>query len=92
MVMSTQLTWRETTDNPVRSLQNQYDMRELIGAEITGRSEVSAAMVDIGVRITYSIGSEVDSRETSYRVIREIGAYEPSADRGTWGVNPISAM
>lgn len=93
MVASTQLTWRDTTNDPAKRLQSQYEIRRLLGAEITGREHADfPAMVDVSLRITYSVGSEVETQETTYRVIRETGPYEPSADRGTWGVNPISAL
>jgi hypothetical protein len=92
MLASTQITWRETTDNATKRLQSQYEIKNLLGAEILGSDDAAHAMVDVSVRITYSVGSNVETTEDSFRVIRETGAYEPDADRGTWGVNPSSAM
>jgi hypothetical protein len=92
MLASTQITWRETTDDPASRLESQYEIKNLLGAEILGREDAAPAMVDVSVRISYSAGSNVQTIEDTFRVIRETGAYEPDAGRGTWGVNPISAM
>ena len=97
MVEFTQKSWRSKDRNPAQFLRLQYDFKQLVWAKI-GNSENSCpplfgqgTCVDIDVTLSYKIGSRSKVVKIRPRLVREIAPYQPS-NKGTWGVNPISAI
>ncbi|HUV75789.1 MAG TPA: hypothetical protein VMW00_03940 [Dehalococcoidales bacterium] len=90
MAEFTQMTWRSENENPAQMLENAYGFKDLLGAEIIKKSEVSDVMVDITATIYYRI-AKVEKKSITARVIRETAPNKPDPE-GKWGVNPISTL
>ena len=91
MAQFTQKTWYGKENNPAQILDASYGSRDLLGAKIIKKSTVSNVTVDITATVYYAVGSKIETKEITARVVREIAAYVASP-RGKWGVNPISAL
>lgn len=91
MAKFTQKTWNSKEKNPAEVLDAWYGLKDLLGAEIIKKSTVSDVTVDITATVYYAVGSKIETKKITGRVIREIIAYVPSP-RGKWGVNPISTL
>ena len=92
-----QLTWVETTKNPVNML-NQYfgsmKIRRCVYIKKT-KSELNPKVacdliVKLEVKIDF-IRPSFTKRKYRPRLIKEKGVRKPSED-GAWGVNPVSAL
>lgn len=86
-----QKTWRSGQENPADMLEAWFGFKDLMGAEITGKTVTSNVAVDFSVTIRYGFGSQVKSKSITARVIREDAPYSTSP-YGEWGVNPSSAL
>ena len=91
MAKFTQKTWNSKEKNPAEILDAWYGLKDLLGAEIIKKSTVSDVIVDITATVYYAVGSKIETKKITARVIREIAAYVQSP-RGKWGVNPISML
>lgn len=92
MVKQTQITWRESGhpgNTPEEWLFREYQYRPISGWKITGVTMVGEASADYAV--TVMDARQKTERNINIRVICEASAYEPTI-RGTWGVNPASAV
>ncbi len=90
MAEFSQITWRSAQNNPAEMLNSAYGFKDLLGAEIIKKSDVSDVMVDITATIYYRI-AQVEKKSITARVIRETAPNKPSSE-GKWGVNPISTL
>jgi len=90
MANVTQRTWFAGESDPVARMKAWHDVLDIAGAEITAAEPAAPAMIDVSVRLTLTVGSEVKTETRTCRVIRETGAYQPDAENGMWGVNPIT--
>ncbi len=91
MATFSQKTWLDVHDNPAELLEAQYGFKELLGAEFTNIVRTTEVANEITTMIYYSLGSDVQEKQVTARVIREAAPYEPSP-AGDWGVNPISTL
>lgn len=94
MANYTQLTWKNGSKDPSSDLKNFYSISTLLGAEITGKQDISNIMKKINVTVYYTVGSpqnEVQTKNWQVVVLCESAAYTPNVN-GTWGVNPVSAI
>ncbi|MBA7490112.1 hypothetical protein ES702_00646 [subsurface metagenome] len=91
MAQFTQKTWNSKEKNPAEFLDVWYELKDLLGAEIIKKSTVSDVTVDITATVYYAVGSKIETKKITARVIREVAAYTPSP-KGEWGVNPISTL
>ncbi len=91
MAKFTQKTWSSKEKNPAEMLDAWYGFKDLLGAEITKKSSVSDVTMDITATIYYAVGSKIETKMITARVIREVAPYTPSP-KGAWGVNPISTL
>ena len=87
----TQKTWNIKDKNPAETLDALYGLKDLLGAEIIKKNTVSDVTVDITATVYYAVGSKIETKKITGRVICEIVAYVQSP-RGEWGVNPLSAL
>ena len=87
----TQKTWNIKDKNPAETLDAWYGLKDLLGAEIIKKNTVSDVTVDITATVYYAVGSKIETKKITGRVICEIVAYVQSP-RGEWGVNPLSAL
>ena len=91
MLAYTQLTWADR-DDPAGTLAAFYDFKTLKGFEIIRTEPVSDIMTDVTLVVKYeAITNQVDTKEITARVIKEIAPFDPSP-QGQWGVNPISTL
>jgi len=92
MASLTQKTWQSNQNDPIGTLGDWYDFKDLKGFEISNINTVSNTMTDITFIVQYeAITNEISKKEITARVIKEIDPYTPS-EQGQWGVNPISIL
>jgi len=91
-----QITWRETTDNPIEMLKQYFDemnIKECIYIKRSNTEKKRGLNPDVVCDIITMLKIGIDGVTRKYRprLIKEIGIRQPRKD-GTWGVNPISAI
>ena len=89
MVEFTQKTWRSGKEHPEEHLADRYDLRDLVGAEITKKGVMGGNMVQVEAKVYYFVGAFLREEKITANLIRESAPYTPSST-GDWGVNPIS--
>ena len=89
MVEFTQKTWRSGKEHPEEHLADRYDLRNLVGAEITKKNVMGDNMVQVEAKVYFFMGASPREEKITANLIRESAPYTPSST-GDWGVNPIS--
>ncbi|MCP4049962.1 MAG: hypothetical protein GY730_04570, partial [bacterium] len=87
----TQKTWRSKQKDSTEMLEAWYGFKELLGAKIVKKNTASNVSTDITAIIYYVVGSEIETKTITAKVICEIAPYKVSK-KGKWGVNPVSTL
>ncbi|RJQ54068.1 MAG: hypothetical protein C4521_04235 [Actinobacteria bacterium] len=92
MLKFTQITWRKGESNPAEMISAWHDFKTLKGFKILKVKRTTSVANDINYVIWYEAqANKIQSKLVTARVIKEAGAYTPSAS-GVWGVNPVSTL
>lgn len=93
MASLTQLTWRDSKDDPQTELEYMFGFKTLLGAEIiSDESPISDNYSVPSVILYYALNPTwVKTVLVQPSVIREDKPYNPS-NSGVWGVNPIAML
>lgn len=93
MASLTQLTWRDSVDDPALELEYMFGFKTLLGAEISpDESPISDYYSVPSIIVDYALNPTWTKKVLIQpSVIREDEPYSPS-DSGSWGVNPISML
>jgi len=92
-----QLTWVETTKNPVNMLKQYFDgieIRRCVYIKTTKTELNTAVVCDLKVKLEVKMGlirPLFTKRKYKPRLIKEKGIRKPDVN-GAWGVNPVSAL
>lgn len=93
-----QITWKETTDEPIEMLKQYFYDHEAYECIYIKRSNTEKerdlnpdTVCDIITMLQVKIKGVIVKRKFRPRLIKETGIRKPDAN-GTWGVNPISAL
>ena len=95
MIEFLQITWKsehEKKGTDIKDLlkESLFGFKELICFEIKA-IQPQGIFVDIEVIIKYKFQEKTFTKKIKPRIICETEPYQPS-EKGTWGVNPISAL
>lgn len=87
-----QITWLSKQKNPQNEIRGLFFAKKLKEAHIIKSEKVCGFIVDVKVRLRYSISHKSRVVEVNARVLRETAPYVPSVNEGKWGVNPVSTL
>jgi hypothetical protein len=87
-----QITWLSKQKDPQSGIKGLFFAKKLKEAHIIESTKVCGFIVDVKVRLRYTISHKSRVVEVNTRVLRETGPYLPSVKEGKWGINPISTL
>lgn len=89
MLLNTTKTYR--SNHVKRDIFEWYGQKKLKSFEILSFQQIVPAMIDVKVKIVYTIHKIKSEKIVVARCVCERSAYQAYTD-GTWGVNPISVL